>query len=322
MEAFADSSVFIPNYYRNRRDANLASAIGWSDRHEAGVRLANEKKKYEINGTEFFKDDETGVNPYMFYRFENGLNTEVSLNVSETDRDFTFSGGSSDVETKSIQANLGYELKETPMAFGFGYSRIDSDTESSTGSTSESKATLLNFGVGYRLEDNVYLGASLFRIKNDNDTTDLISFGVGKVYGDKEKPDSASELIFSTYNEDGDKAYAFSYQGLCNRGPIQYYSNINLGVTDGTAKDSLGYGVKLGVDYQISDYYFGPELGVDIDDSNNDTRDTDWLASLEAGYRTSQLEFYARYNLEQQKRSFTVSKDTTSIIALGASYRF
>ncbi len=329
-QAWAEGTAFIPNYYRNRRFTNSYAAIGWSDRHEAGLYLTQENTKNKTGGTVDDKYDDFEINPYIYHRFENGVSTELSIDMADGDYELSSITGKFDHEEQNIIGNIGYEFDQQPIAIGFTFGNAKEEFSRGT-FTSERKAKTVGGGIGYRLDSNVYVGAGISNINfeatgSEDLSIDIFNLGIGKVYGDRKNPDAATELIFSGTNESGTKRQALNALGLINRGPIQYTAQAGLSYLDGISRDGMGLEVGAGFDYQFPQgVYVGPQLIAEMIQYNNDDKDTDLTLSVEGGYRVNKVELFVRINLADNKeKPDSGSKETEEQreVILGINSRF
>jgi hypothetical protein len=326
------NNLFIPNYYKNRRQANQFSAIGWSERHEAGAFVTRSTGEEELGGVKQEETEGTTVQPHIYHRFEQGLNLEATLTSlnSKTD-DVVAPISTTKSNATALQANLGYEFQEQPMAIGVSLAAVNGKTKNETSNVSaDIKTSTLGFGWGYRLDDDIYLGAGILSSEIEVGTVDasvqLYSLGIGKVYGDRTNPIAAVETYFLFSNELGDKMISWAVTGLVNSGDFQYYGGLNYGNQNGQTVDETSYGIKAGLDYQFGDFYAGPQFEYTVQNADNDVDDTASDTSLQLGYRTASLEIYARYNLTQEKNEVVPStgntKDDGNDITVAAIYKF
>lgn len=326
------NNAFIPNYYRNRREANDYSAIAYSQRKEAGLLVGAGTLKQETDGTKTLDSDILAVRPHSYYRVEN-VNMEVEYSTVRSDNKNVLTGDTIDINAAGPLINVGFELPTTPIAVAISY---DSDKTKFQNKTSglkiDTDTRTLQMGVGYKMEGNTFLGFGISQEQQDSllgdSDEEQIVFGAGKVYGDYSNPDAAAEAILTFENERGDKTYNLEVRGLRNLGAFQYYGALGLGYQNGVNIDGRDYLFKAGVDYQINDtLYVGPELNVIVVNYDNE-ESTNLTPSLQGGYRDRHLEFFLRYDYGKTKsEDMTGASPTTDIlyqnlITIAGIYKF
>jgi hypothetical protein len=217
------------------------------------------------------------------------------------------------------------------MAVGLTFAK--SQLELSSG---DLDSTSLLMGLGYRLDNNIYLGVGISHSKVEvgtllDDSLESYSFGVGKVYGDKKAPVATTELVFGFSNEDGVKEKQLDFRGLWNHLDFQYYGSVGFAVSDSNNlgdEDSADFDFVLGVDYQFSDYYVGPQLEYSSEEDTDGDKTKELTPSFQFGYRTASLEFYLRYTLSDEEEEdvstspTTISDERSNAFDLAAIYRF
>src|SRR6478609_624256 len=75
------SVFFIPNYYRHNIDPDLYASLGWSSRKMFGLEYSNTKSDLSYDYEPWSTDLQTtsqSYYPFAFYRFDNGLNLEIT----------------------------------------------------------------------------------------------------------------------------------------------------------------------------------------------------------------------------------------------------
>lgn len=335
-EVASANSFVIPNHHRGRRETNHFSAIGWSDRKEVGARLTMEKSKtdYDTENTFDQEQNSTEFGPHIFYRLPINLNVEAEYTAKNEDLEYSNSPTSNRKSKSNVGSlGLGYELTGIPMAFGVHYNRDKStSTRLQTGSRYETKRENFELGVGYRLENQIYLGAGWTHTEADYDSTstsddkyDSWMGGVGKVFGDSKRPDATVEGLLSFSNHDGIRTRSALVSGLYNYQNWQFTGAVVYGKWSGTSDFDL-WNLMAGLDWQIADFYLGPQLSYTTTNSSQYDSDS-YTLSMEGGYRIAELEVYLRFTPEQAKVKFTELtnynyKETGQTWQLGASYMF
>lgn len=330
-EAFANNQ-FIPNHYKNRREMNTYSAIGWSTRNEAGLKVNKADYETESGGTKISESDLFVAQPYLFYRVSPNFNLEMALGIlSAENTDLTPTPSTTDTDGHVLQLNAGYEFTDQPIAVGLTFAK--SQVEFSSG---DLDTTNLLVGLGYRLDNNMYLGAGISHSKVElgtllDDSLESYSFGVGKVYGDKKAPVATTELVFTFSNEDGVKEKQLDFRGLWNHLDFQYYGSVGFAVSDSNNpgdENGSDFDFVFGVDYQFSDYYVGPQLEYTSEEDTDGDKTKDLSPSFQFGYRTASLELYIRYTLSDEEEEdastlpTTNSEERSNQFDLAAIYRF
>jgi predicted porin len=331
------NNFFIPNHYRNRREPNVFSAIGWSDRREVGGSLAIEKSErdYSNSNTADSKTDSKTFGPYVFYRFPMNLNLEAKYSIENSDKEYAnVPSANREAKSGSGMISLGYEFTEIPMALSVRYNRTNNETKAS-GSTSATKAKdeIVDLGLGYRLENNFYLGAGFehneydYEGASDDRKYNTVVLGGGKVFGNLKSPTATAEGFVSFYNYKNTRYRSLGLDALYNYDVWQYYGRFQYGTSSGDI-DVKTWVFVAGVDWQISSFYIGPELSFassKVDSS--EAKFSYFSPSLEAGFRLSQAEIYLRFTPEKDKYEDPSSvgsnyEDTTRTWELGAAYKF
>ncbi len=298
------NNYFIPNHYRGRRSVNTFTAIAWSDRHEVGAQAKHETEVSDRGGVKDGDNTNNTISPYIYENFGNGLKFEAQgvSGKSET----TYVGDSDQYNSNSgtILASIGVEVPNHPIALSLGFGRSKSDySGSSTGETSTNRFNFTTLGAGYQILSNYYLGVGYIDMKydaeyissgtpytNDSDLH-MLFLGGGVVFGEHNNPWATTELVLSQYNDNDQKKQELVWHGLMNIDEYQFYAEAEYGKG---AKSLAGsnYSVTLGMDYQFTNFFVGPELGYDVekydDDSSGDS--TELKYSLLAGYRTATIE--------------------------------
>ncbi len=333
------NNFFIPNYYRNRRTPNNFSAIGWSDRHEASVEMKNDSSKEKEAGFTNRETDTKEMNGKVFHKLDSKLTLEAFFRqIDEEEENFVFVDEDK-TKTHLLSLGVGYELPTAPIALGVGIRNVKSQNEDQgTGLKSNSESKLLALGAGYRLDNNIFLGLGYYNIHIDfsnfgGSTSHIYSFGGGKVYGDLKKPDAAVETIFLWSNENRRTSINIIAQGLVNLDSMQVYGAVSSGATkerDSSQDDSTSGMLMAGLDYQFGNFYIGPQANYDVTENEGSTSadETDLLLSLEGGFRTEQLEIFARLGKtsNKEKNPPSISPDDVKLegtdYALGATYFF
>lgn len=323
------NNLFIPNYYKNRRANNQYSAIGWSQRNETGLVVQTSDTKDSSGGVEEANQDTLSFTAHYYHRLNDSLNLEFAGDITDSEDENVTPAYTLKTDSKSINSALGYQFEQVPVAIGASFGITQNNFETSLSSTNfESDLDAFSFGVGYKLASDIYLGVgtTLFKVDRtpgSDDDIQFYSFGVGKVYGDKDNPIAAVETYFVFLNEDGDKTTAWVLSGLINQNSFQYYGNISYSLED-SADDEKEWGLTLGVDYQFADFYIGPQFSIGQASYDSDREDSGFDASLQAGYRTSMLEFYIRYNMDEDEVKTAGLKDVTenSVVSFAGIYKF
>lgn len=332
-EAFANN-LFIPNYYRNRREPNQMSAIGWSDRHEAELAYEMKEGKETTNNVKNEESKSTSPQGHVFYRTPVNLNIEAQfIHQKEKEKSIPVTGPDDESKLNSYHLGLGYELENVPVAFGASFTRTKTETDLGAGGSSESELDIPSLGTGYHLGDGKYLGVGYSRFRIDSSTSsedivDILALGIGKLYGDRKKPLAANEFVATYLNEDHTQNYGLGLSGLYNGiESLQIYGAFSYGWQNGEdGGDDMA--VKLGVDYVFSMFYVGPEI--EWSENNFDARNTsdreDMNYSVEAGYRDSVFEVFVRYESDESERKAPAfafkTEEEEETWALGASYKF
>lgn len=330
-EAYANN-VIIPNYYRNRRVANIGPAIGWSDRKEAAFRYEMSDSELETNGAKASETESTTLGPVLFYRTPVNINIEAGYGLFDADSK-PVSSATDTSEGNAMNLGLGYELTGAPMVFAVHVSNLDIDSkDGATGSKTKLELQTVGLGAGYKLPSDIYLGFNLLHIETDfgtsDDETDLWTLGMGQVFGDRANPTEAYEVRFNYENEDSTTNLSLNFAGLMNRDNIQYYASFGLGQDSGdTEGNSLD--LTLGADLLFGGFFVGPQLDYSKDEeedgaSKEETTEMDW--SVQGGFRNEQFEaaLTLELNSEEEEDNTPVQKDETEgqTIALRGSYFF
>jgi hypothetical protein len=323
------NNLFIPNYYKNRRTNNQYSAIGWSHRNETGLVVQSAENKVSRDGVEESNEDSLSFTAHYYHRLNETFNLEISGDILDADGESITPAYTQNTDRRTISSALGYQFEQVPMAIGLSFGITQTDFETSlTGTKFESDVDDFNFGVGYKLASDIYfgVGTSLFKVDRSLGSDDNIQFhvlGLGKVYGGTDNPVAAVETYFVFLNEDGDKTTSWVLSGLINKNSFQYYGNISYSIED-SADDEKEWGLSLGVDYQFADFYVGPQFSIGQTGYDSDREDSVFGASLQAGYRTSMLEFYIRYNMDEDEVKSAGSKNVTedSVVSIAGIYKF
>lgn len=328
-EAFANN-YFIPNYYRNRRFLNAYTAVGWSDRKEAGATYSIENTDNKSGGQKTSKVEESNLRAHTYYRTPMNLNVEAAILSTKQERESISFNSKDKHEIMSYNLGLGYELTDSPLAFGLVLSHVNDKNK-----TSSTDRTLVDAsgGVGYRLDGNVFLGLGYHDLDTKSDRNEEFALGVGKVYGDRANPSAATELVL-TYGNLNDKSYGLLAQGLINAEALQYYGRIGYMVTDGTqgSVDTNVLVLMAGADYKFFDFYVGPQLSYDnaeFKSSGSKATQNEFRPSLEAGYRIEFLEAFLRYDLIQGESKFnsplgasSKNKSDGNVLTANVTYKF
>lgn len=311
-EAFANN-YFIPNYYRNRRTQNTFSALGWSDRKEVALSYEMTDTDAKTDGKKSSETDGKEIEAHGFYRLTESWNLEAVIDSSKDERQaFPITGPKSKSDSMDYNVGAGYQVSGMPLAFGAGIEVVNDEDTTSAGVKSSNDQNSVSLGAGYRLDSDIYLGVGYVRhvYKQTGKPSDLDQgyyLGAGKVIGDRQKPDGAGELIFVFANENNRQNYNLIAQGLINAHQLQYTGNLYFGRGDGPSS-STTYGAAFGADYQIMDFYVGPQLNwlhMEFDWGSFKQKSTTLAPSLEVGYRIASLEAFLRYTIEDGQAKFT-----------------
>ena len=328
-EVFANN-LFIPNYYRNRREVNQYSAIGWSNRNEAAVRYSVENNDVKTNGTKSSDNSETILYPHAFYRTPINLNIEAAVESASEERKSLPGGAKRKIDGMGYHLGLGYEIADTPVAFGVAVKMANVEDKPAAGAKTTTDDMSASIGVGYKLAEDLYLGAGYTNdrsktkgAKEDQDNTYVI--GVGKVMGDRANPTGAAEAALQFSNEDHSQTYGLLAQGLVNSELLQYHGLISYANTTGDTK-GYGLGLMVGADYQFMDFYVGPQvsyLTLDTKTSGVSTKINGWSPGLEAGYRLDFFEAFLRYEMgDTETKLVGKTKSDYNILTAQLTYKF
>lgn len=330
-DAFANNS-FIPNYYRNRREVNEYSAVGWSNRHEAGLHYDMAEGEGKTNSIKDEETEHTSFAPYVFYRAPMNLNIEGKITKGEEKDKPVPAAANTDTDIMDYHLGLGYELEGTPMAFGLTYTSLDREFKNS-GTTTDATAKAIGLGFGYKLADDMYAGIGWTHTMNESgrpsveDKDNAYKIGLGKVYGDRANPMAASEVTLGFENEDHTQTWDLDIKGLYNMDAFQYYGAIGYTTASGDDK-AKGWNLTLGADLLFGMFYVGPQIEwVTLDtDANTVADDESMEYSLEAGFRNEMVEAFVRYTMDKDEEEFTPSTSNTetenNTWTIGASYHF
>lgn len=303
-EVYANN-YFIPNHYRSRRTLNQFSAIGWSHRNEASLEYSKTESETKEDGEKIEEATESEYGPLAFYRLNENFNFEFQFLRSHENEEEVLTSTEESQKADTVRVSLGYQPSTSSMAFGYSYSKSYAE---------EALDTLLNnFGVGYRLENDYYLGAGYQNIHGSR-TSHIYTVGLGKVWGDSKKPDSTAEGYYSWLNQDGMKQSSLGLRGLWNRDAFQYYGDILVMQFDlGNVQYDMPT-IRAGLDYQFSDYYVAPEVIWSALNSDDMADQDSMVLSLEGGYRAHEIEIFLRYNNSDstQKARLTQPKEETA----------
>jgi hypothetical protein len=329
------ATVIIPSYNRNYRSANVGPAIGWSDTHEAGLIYTKLESEKKTNGVKADDTDLTLITPYVFHRVSKNVNMEVQYQKLEAE---TKAPGTpkDTADAQTFQAGFGYEMTSLPMEIGFQlYNFQYKEKDGSTGiRTVDSDSNIYGLHAGYRMPSDLYLGIAWYHTAIETNSADgtgeQLYAGMGQVFGERANPEAAYEVYLSYGNSDSSQDWELTFDGILNRGPLEYRGIAAIGKTDGATKGS-DYQIQLTLDYLLpGGVFLGPQAthsGADAETGTKKTKDSSLDLSLQAGYRSQTFEGAVTYTVsssETKQTAPTVSKDETegSTVAVHGSYFF
>ncbi len=339
------NNFHIPNYYKNRRTSNIFSSVGWSSRNEVGInyKKVDREDKPEGSGFQDNKYDAFASVLHGYYRINEQFNLEIQAENTGREQDDLPSGEKNENDTLEFESQLGYKFATLPivMSGGLIYSKDESLEEDSFfgKSTNEVKSIGAVLGMSYKMPNNIFYGLGFkhndtkredkddFGTQKDDQKSQTVNIGMGQVFGDLDSPDAAYEFNITNEFLGSTKFLFLSLQGLYNKNIFQTYGGLLFARATSTGKDIKKYTFNAGVDVSVNDFYFGPEFTASLNKISDDFKAVETNISLQAGYRTSLMEFYLALENETTKFEYdnplsTDFKSTEQAITIGGVYKF